>query len=181
MAPTQPAHPSTAASATADTSEPPIAAALEFVTLAENRPPGRLRKGTDSLPTWPANQPALIALHVHDEPEVSTVDARITRFANGLVRAILEVLQGRRPATQLTRWLSDVALAELLRRVRQRRREHSWSVRSVRVQQPGPHGAEITFRIGHERRDAALAMRLDQLAGRWVCSVLDFGPGPFLP
>lgn len=154
---------------------------LILLPLQENRPPGRLRRGVDSLPGPPANQPALIPLHVSDEPAAATVDAAVTRFAGGLVRAILEVLQGRRPASQLTRWLSDVALAELLHRVRQRRREHVWSVRSVRVQQPRPTGAEVTFRIGHDRRDAALAMRLDQLGGRWVCSVLDFGPGPFLP
>lgn len=159
----------------------PPESALEFATWPENRPPAQARRRLPDGPPTSPDQPVLIPLRSDPPPADEGVDEAVSRFAGGLMRAILEVLQGRRPASQLTRWLSDAALAELLHRVRQRRHGHVWTMRSVRVQQPGPNGAEVTFRIGHGRRDAALAMRLDQRGGRWMCSVLDFGPGPFLP
>lgn len=201
---TAPSTPSCDADPHAERARPdPLA---EFGPVPEHRPPAVVRQRV--LPRPPPNQPTLIPLLLDDAPEIDVVDERITRFAVGLARAALEVLQGRRPATQLTRWLSDTAQAELLHRVRLHQRDRPSAtgptstgpfgagqvtagqvtagpvtagpvtVRSVRVQQPHPAAAEVTFRIGNVGHDAALAVRLDRLGGRWVCSVLDFGPGP---
>jgi hypothetical protein len=103
-----------------------------------------------------------------------------------LAPAVIQVLLAQRPIAQLNRWLADDVLAEVSRLQRRRRSAGHRAIipvvlRSVRVQHPGPEAAEVAAHLMIGTRSAALALRLEATAagstgGRWLCTVLDFGP-----
>jgi hypothetical protein len=103
-----------------------------------------------------------------------------------LAPAVIQVLLTQRPIAQLNRWLADDVLAEVSRLQRRRRGAGHRAIvpvvlRSVRVQHPGPDAAEVAAHLMIGTRSAALALRLEATAagptgGRWLCTVLDFGP-----
>jgi hypothetical protein len=108
------------------------------------------------------------------------------RWSALLAPAVIQVLLGQRPIAQLNRWLADDVLAEISRLQRRRRGAGHRAIvpvvlRSVRVQHPGPEAAEVAAHLMIGTRSAALALRLEATAarpsgGRWLCTVLDFGP-----
>lgn len=159
----------------------------------------------------PASVQGTLALHLHDgaeeslevEPTPGTVPdpapcrttdvaarelrAWSTRFAQALV----EVVGGHRPVSQLVRWTSREVFRDLERRTRLVQRAATpdgedlplrstalAQVRSVHVSRPSPRVAEVSVHVCHGRRSRALALRLDLLpstsGGRWVCTALEF-------
>lgn len=105
------------------------------------------------------------------------------RWAIRLVQALVEVLAGDRPATQLVRWTAADVLADVQRRltVTARRCPPGRSgaaravVRSVRVSEPRDGVAEVCALVQRGPRTTALALRLDGLDGRWQCTALELG------
>jgi len=103
-----------------------------------------------------------------------------------LAPAVVQVLLSQRPIAQLNRWLADDVLAEVSRLQRRRRGAGHRAIipvvlRSVRVQHPGPEAAEVAAHLMIGARSAAVALRLEATAagptgGRWLCTILDFGP-----
>jgi len=103
-----------------------------------------------------------------------------------LAPAVVQVLLSQRPIAQLNRWLADDVLAEVSRLQRRRRGAGHRAIipvvlRSVRVQHPAPEAAEVAAHLMIGTRSAAVALRLEATAagpagGRWLCTVLDFGP-----
>ncbi|MFZ0324423.1 MAG: Rv3235 family protein [Actinomycetes bacterium] len=111
-----------------------------------------------------------------------------------LVQAVVEVLAGGRPMTQLLRWVTPEVYAQLAdrppvdysrgpgspagaarslpARVEPGRRE---SVRSVHVCEPADGVAEIAIVVAGRARPRAVALRLEGLNGRWVCTALTLG------
>jgi Family of unknown function (DUF6459) len=49
------------------------------------------------------------------------------------------------------------------------------AVRSVRVQHPDPEVAEVAAHVAMARRSAAMALRLEALGDRWLCTALELG------
>jgi hypothetical protein len=125
-----------------------------------------------------------------DTPELSVVrdtDRRhdeVQAWAARFAQAVVEVLGGDRPLTQLVRWTSVRVYADLGRRVQvlgrstvgaQRLRTVRPQVRSVHVYQPTPDAAEISVHVRYGRRSRALAARLELSRGRWTCTALQLG------
>jgi len=112
-----------------------------------------------------------------DEPPDYTARAQLTdprMWAARLGQAVLEVLSGGRPVTQLLRWTSAQVYAELA----EHRAGHSLrreSVRSVHVCEPADGVAEAALVVAGSERPRAVALRLEGLRGRWVCTAIVLG------
>ncbi len=100
-----------------------------------------------------------------------------------LVQAVVEVLGGVRPASQLVRWLSldvHVALARRAALASRMRRGAAPSirqavVRGVRVCVPADGVAEASAVVVDADRVRAVALRLEGLDGRWRATALEVG------
>lgn len=111
---------------------------------------------------------------------VDDVEAWAARFA----QAVVEVLGGDRPLSQLVRWTTSRVYADLGKRVRiigraspagQRLRTIRPQVRSVHVFQPTPDTAEVSVHVRNGRRSRAIAARLQFDEERWQCTALELG------
>lgn len=168
--------------------------------LVESRPPAVSWRPA-ALPSVPPDQPALdlsepetVDLARPRQPGVdpTVVRARWTvrprpglpdagEWSTALVVAVLQALLNQRPLAQLNRWLADDVLSAVSRRQRQlratpSRRVVQVGVRSVRVQHPHPEVAEVAARITVGPTTVALALRLDALGDRWLCTALELDP-----
>ncbi len=105
------------------------------------------------------------------------------RWAPRLVQALLEVLAGDRPLSQLIRWADAEVYADLLRRLTVGAGSHAGRpgparrgvLRSVRIHEPDDGVAEVAAVVARAGRVGALALRLEGLDGRWQCTALELG------
>ncbi|MGI9156420.1 MAG: Rv3235 family protein [Marmoricola sp.] len=150
-----------------------------------------VRDARHVVPTAPIQGTLALDLDRHPEmprtPDLRVVtggDGRIEAWSARFAQAVVEVIGGDRNPHQLLRCASPKVYADLSRRSaalnrvaspEQRRRRVRAQVRSVHVFQPGPLSAEISVHVRHGERSRALAARVEQLEGRWVCTALEFG------
>lgn len=109
--------------------------------------------------------------------------SEVRAWSATLAAAILQVVQGQRPITQLTRWVAEQALADLALRRRQvaqsgYRDNRPAALRSIRLQHPAPSVAEVCACLALGRWTVPLAYRLEQTGDRWLCTALELGPLP---
>jgi hypothetical protein len=106
-------------------------------------------------------------------------------WSASLARVLIETLQDLRPIGQLNRWVDEKVLAAITIQCRQRtagqsrpRPTRPATLHSVHVQFPTPLAVEVAahFRLG--RRSIALAFRLEEYYGRWLCTAVELGPKP---
>ena len=141
----------------------------------------------DSLPLeWPrvdgANalkfSPPKIDPSLLLEPERSHTSGRdlpsVHQWSIRLVHGLVEVMNGVRPISQLTRWLT----IDIMQQVKQHIYAHDLrrlTVRSVHVSEPSDGVAEVCAVFGTANRCYALAMRLEGLDARWRVTHLTWG------
>jgi hypothetical protein len=154
---------------------------------------------TFTLPSGvPANPAAWLRLVPTAPPEVPptpppaprTRPARATSAAADpqdwsltLARAVVEVLAGDRPVSQLVHWtaprvygqLSRLAAASGARSTAERTSQRRGVVRRVHVCRPVYGVAEVNTVIHGGTRARALAFRLELISGRWTCTALQLG------
>lgn len=102
-------------------------------------------------------------------------------WAATVAQAVVEVLAGERPVTQLLHWATPPVYARLARRAAfapegrpgQRRAAPRTVVRRVHVCLPADGVVEATTVIHGPRQARALAFRLEEIGGRWLCTALD--------
>lgn len=103
-------------------------------------------------------------------------------WAASLALAAVEVVRGRRPIGQLSRWVTEDQLEQLARLAARSPRTIAplpgrpvvqARVQSARAQYPSPDVAEaaVHVRIGH--RSVPVALRLDAVYDRWLATALD--------
>lgn len=104
------------------------------------------------------------------------------RTAATLAVAVIEVLNGTRPASQLVRWTSQDVQTALARRaaVNSRVARHPTTarppiVKRVRVCEPSTGIAETSAVVVSPDRVRALAIRLEATEGRWRATALEVG------
>lgn len=106
--------------------------------------------------------------------------ARAARF----VMAVVEAVAGDRPVNQLTRWTTPEVyddVAELAATVglttdaEVRARTERPRLLSLHVAHPTDDVAEVCGHVRHGSRSRALALRLEQQHGWWVCTALQLG------
>ena len=106
------------------------------------------------------------------------------RWSGWLALALGEALLGRRPATQLSGWVSEEVLGGLNRRQRLRPAE-DLAPRTVllsgRVQHPSAAATEASAVLRSGTRLLVLAFRLEARDGRWLCTALEAGLTPTRP
>ena len=96
--------------------------------------------------------------------------------AGQLVRAVLEVLSGHRPARHLARVTAFDVLGQIDEAVRHSRsRPWARTVRSLHLAAPSPGVAEVTAVVERGNRCAAMALRLEGLDGRWIITEIVLG------
>ncbi|NBU32821.1 MAG: hypothetical protein EBS36_06630 [Actinobacteria bacterium] len=91
-----------------------------------------------------------------------------------LVHGLVEVINGVRPASQLTRWLTLEVMAQVKNRIYANDMRRL-TVRSVHVSEPDDGVAEVCAVFGTQNRCYALALRLEGLDGRWRATQLTWG------
>jgi hypothetical protein len=102
--------------------------------------------------------------------------------ASRFVQVVVDIVAGDRPCSQVIgvanahvyELLTGHAMAAQRRRARTERRRRPRVV-SVRVVCHRPGVAEVSARVCHGERSRALAARLENTRGRWVCTALDIG------
>lgn len=103
-----------------------------------------------------------------------------------VLRLVMEMLDGRRPSTQLGGRLSPLALRYLVaaktrlnppatRRAVARGRHGPPGLRSLRMSHPAERVTEASAVWRHRGRYRALAARFEWEGGRWRCTVLRLG------
>ena len=107
-------------------------------------------------------------------------------WSASLAVAVVEALLAHRPVAQLNRWLSEDVLASVT--LQQRRRRPGSGAATppalvlLRVQHPASRVAEVSAFLRVGRQPLVLALRLEGLGHRWLCTALELGgrvePGP---
>lgn len=157
--------------------------------LVESRPEAR-RWGGEPVLRHDAAQPAL-DLRPPGDPLVSAPPPAVPAPTPGLPDArawsvalavtLLEVVSARRPTAQLSRWLTEDALAAFTARLPRHRgaagsRLPPPALQSVRVQQPRSGAAEVSVHGRLGPRSVVMALRLEAQHERWLCTALELGP-----
>ena len=148
-------------------------------------PPAAAVQGTLALDLL-ASQPGL-----PDTPELDVsrrarvphvTDHEVRSWAARFAQAVVEVVGGQRPASQLVRWAAPDVHRDLARRAHlvgltagRAGRSVRPQVRSVHICRPSATSAEVSVHVRHGARSRALAMRLERQGDRWTCTVLEFG------
>jgi Family of unknown function (DUF6459) len=101
-------------------------------------------------------------------------------WAARVVQAIVEVLSGVRPATQLVRWTTEEVYEQISSRVLPSRGAYvdgppRGVVRSLHVSEPADGVAEVCALVRRGARSTAVALRLEGMDGRWKCTAIELG------
>lgn len=101
----------------------------------------------------------------------------VTRAAVIVARALLEVLSGWRPASQLSRWTSYPLQQDLERRAPRRPVGARLQLRRIRVSEPAAGIAEVCATADDpvQRRVRVIALRLEDRRGEWIVTRLQAG------
>ena len=158
------------------------------IPLAEPRP--ALRVVPEPSPGVPEAQGVLILVGTDPgragpgtaSPAGEPVTPPAGAWTRQFVQAALEVSAGRRPVSQLVRWTSEEVFAMLSRRAALAQRLErpggpatSAIVRSIRLCRPTDGVVEACAVTVDRGRVRAVALRLEELAGRWRVSALEIG------
>lgn len=133
--------------------------------------PGSSARGTTSSPTRATAAGATTGAR-------AGAPARVTGLrttAAMVVRAIVEVLSGARPVSQLAGWTSEPLQADLARIAAAITVRTPSQVRSVRVSEPRPGAAEVSAVVSRRGRMSALALRMEFVQERWRVTTLQVG------
>ncbi len=114
------------------------------------------------------------------QPTSSSALPQPAQWSRQVLRVLLEVMDGSRPARQLSRWVSPAIRDRVARRgvVSRRRggRAHRANVVvSVHVGLPRDGVAEISALVVHNGRHRAVALQLTGVDGRWLVTALEIG------
>jgi len=109
---------------------------------------------------------------VQPTPRADLPSAR--QWSMRLVDAMVEVINGVRPASQLTRWVTPELMTQVHMHMANRKTPRLM-VRSIHVHETDDGVAEISAVFGTPARSFALAMRLEGLDGRWKATSLIWG------
>ena len=116
------------------------------------------------------------------------VRRQLESWSRRYAQAVVEIVNGDRPATQLVRWTAPRVYDELARRAqivaragvhqagqgRGRQPVVRPAVHNVRTCFIGTGVAEVSVHVRYGARSRALAARFEHLHNRWVCTALEF-------
>jgi Family of unknown function (DUF6459) len=119
-----------------------------------------------------------------EQPKGDADRRRMLVRAHRFVQAVVEIVSGDRPCTQLVRWTDRevyddlttrvAALAGTVGSVPATERPRA-KVVSVKVCRPHDGVAEVAAHVRQGARSHALAARLEHVEQRWICTALELG------
>lgn len=142
-----------------------------------------LPSGVPAMPEPPARLRLVPRTEEHAE-RLGTATPTPRPWAGRLVQAVVEVLAGDRPSAQLARWTVAGVYFDLQRMAIRAGRERAAAlprrppadvVRSLHVSEPVAGVVEVCAVIERGPRVRALALRMEDLDGRWQCTALQLG------
>ena len=142
--------------------------------------PGKLGQPGLRLVGPPA-EAALDEVEFGPQPTPRSALPEPRHWAGRFVQAVVEVLGGDRPASQLVRWTSTEVYDNVACRVLPSAGAGISTapargvVRSVHVTEPADGVAEVTALVRRGLRCTAVALRLEGMDGRWQCTALELG------
>lgn len=111
----------------------------------------------------------------------------LERWVERFTQAVLEIVAGDRPASQLIRWTDPAVQQDLVRRsllVARAGGHEPGRGRRAGLTRPSVHRVRLGFltldvveaaiHVKHGTRSRAVAARLEVRRGRWVCTALEF-------
>ena len=135
----------------------------------------------------PPETDSLAAQRAGDVVDIDRAARReFERFSGRIVQAVVEIVGGDRPVSQVLRWTTPGVYQDLGRRAHlvaravgqrpgqggvQGTRPHVVGVRTCFV---SDQVAEVSAHVRYGRRSRAVAARFERHRGRWVCSALEF-------
>jgi len=148
-------------------------------------------QGTLALDLTPRQDPPdLAGLFGQSAGDVVDIDraarGEFERFSGRIVQAVVEIVGGDRPVSQVLRWTTPAVYQDLGRRAQlvaravgrrpgqggvQGTRPHVVGVRTCFVSE---QVAEVSAHVRYGRRSRAVAARFERHRDRWVCSALEF-------
>lgn len=141
-----------------------------------------LPSGAPATPHPPASLRLVQSSHGDAPPPEPGTHPPERPWACRFVQALIEVLAGARPVTQLLHWTSPEVYERVRRRaavpggwspnpnVRRRARLHS-----VRLSRPRGNIMEVCAVVRGGGRARAIALRLEEAGGHWRCTQLELG------
>jgi hypothetical protein len=112
---------------------------------------------------------------------------RVEQWAHRYAQAVVEIVAGDRPVSQLVRWTSPSVYADLARRaqlVARAGRHQPGLGRTGQVVRPQVQGVrscfvtddrvEASIHVRHGERSRAIAARFELVDSRWLCTALEF-------
>ena len=139
-------------------------------------------QGTLALDLQPRHDPPASSLVAIDSRTRPATDEWARRFA----QAVVEIVGGDRPVSQLLRWTDRTVYADLQRRAQLVARAGGHTPGQARVQPTSPrvlsvHTAAVTddiveasAHVKYGERSRAVASRFELRNGRWLCTALEF-------
>ena len=139
-------------------------------------------QGTLALDLQPRHDPPQAAIVFFGSRARRGTDEWARRFA----QAVVEIVGGDRPASQLLRWTDRNVYADLQRRALLVARAGGHIAGQARVQPTSPRVlsvhttyvceevVEASAHVRYGERSRALASRFERRADRWVCTALEF-------
>jgi hypothetical protein len=123
----------------------------------------------------PAPQQPMLPLST-DALAAPATEARgeIDRLARQLIAALFEAIAGRRPPTQLRAWVA-AGVYELADELARGGAGAGMTIRSVRLQTPGPKVIEASVHLRQAGRSRAAAIQLTFTDHHWQVTTLELG------
>ena len=127
----------------------------------------------------PAAEDDADAVDFGPQPTATAALPRPAAWSARFAQAVVEVLAGDRPVSQLVRWTTtsvyDDVAALIVGPAAVRGAAARGVVRSVHVSEPADGVAEVAALVRRGARSTAVALRLEGLDGRWQCTALELG------
>jgi hypothetical protein len=148
-------------------------------------------QGTLALDLTPRQDPPEVDL-LAPRPASDVVDiggaarCEFERFSGRIVQAVVEIVGGDRPVSQVLRWTSPSVYQDLGRRAQLvaravGRRPGQGGIQGTRPQVVAVHTcfvaaevAEVSAHVRYGRRSRAVAARFELRRDRWMCTALEF-------
>jgi hypothetical protein len=127
----------------------------------------------------PAAEDAADAVDFGPQPTSTAALPTARAWSARFAQAVVEVLAGDRPVSQLVRWTTTSVYDDLAALVvgpaAVRGAAARGVVRSIHVSEPVDGVAEVAALVRRGPRSTAVALRLEGLDGRWQCTALELG------
>ena len=168
----------------------------EGLTSLRRPVPVQSTQGTLALDLTPRLEPPTTNAHRSDAPapvgDVVGIDVvarkQLEGWARRYAQAVVEIVNGDRPASQVVRWTAPRVHEELTRRAqivaragvhqagqgRGRRPVVRPAVLNVRSCFITPSVAEVSVHVRYGQRSRAVAARFERRDQKWICTALEF-------